>query len=1110
MNTLEELKERASAGDLQALQELRDRGFFAQTKAKDGYPVSNAQRRLWIAGQLVEGFGAYNIPIALTLEGELNPAALRGALQAVVCRHESLRTTFATVDGTLRQFIHEDVNLQWEDLDLTDTADGEQRARLIAADHASRPFDLVRGPLLRAALVRLAPHRHLFLFNLHHIIGDLVSLRILIRELSVCYEACAHGRPPPLAPLPIQYKDFAAWQNRLLAGDEAARHRAYWLEQLAGTLEPLSLPTDFPRPPFKTYRGHVCRTMLDAGLTERVRQLGLKYEMTLFMVLAAALKVLLYRYTGQEDVIIGFPLAGRDHPDLTGQIGCFVNTVALRDRLAADYSFGSLLGRVRQTMLDAYEHQAYPFDRLVEELDLPRDMSRSPVFVVSLSLANAGQEELQFGGVRISSDDDGFASSKVDLSFDFFETGDGLELAIAYCTDLFSAERVQRMAEHFVRLTTHAVESPERLISRLPLMAPDEEQRVLFGFNQTARGFASDETIVDMFERQARRTPDAVVAKFGDRQLSFGELNRWANRLAGLLHQYGVGRETMVGLFMEPSLEMVCAFLGILKAGGVYVPLDPANPLHRLAAMLDDARLPLILTQESLGERLPATPGCLPLLWDEVEEAMAGQADGNRIREAGLDHVAYVIFTSGSTGRPKGTVLLHRGLANVASEQARLFAPGLGDRVLQFATLGFDASVFEMVMALCNGAALCLATREQLLPGPALLATLQREEISIATFPPSALAAQPEAELPKLRIVAVAGEACPADVVRRWARGRAFFNLYGPTEATIWTSTARCEPDGRMPTIGSPIGNTRIYVLDRHLQPVPLGVPGELCIAGAGLARHYLNRPDMTEARFVADPFDPTPGARIYLTGDLGRYLPDGAIEFLGRIDHQVKLRGFRIEPGEIESALAQHPGIREAVVLAREVEPGHQRLVAYATSRVAGTPLDANELRQFLKERVPEYMVPAQIVLLDEMPLTTSKKIDRKALPSLDGGWSGMKTGFVAPRDDLQQALASLFAEVLRVERVGIEDNFFELGGDSLLATRIVSRLYDAFRVDITIPQLFRAGNVRAMAEVVRCALPAGQAEKIAAVLLRLQTMTTEKKRELLDRRRARVPIQD
>jgi amino acid adenylation domain-containing protein len=1104
MSAFEDLKQRARAGDLQALQELRERGFFKDEKVADGYPVSHAQRRLWVVDQMVGSeVGAYNIPITLALTGNLDRVALRRALQTVIERHESLRTSFVASDGRLRQIIHETIELPWSEVDLRGRPDAEREARRIAAEHAHRRFDLARGPLLRAGLVDLARDRHLLLFNIHHIVSDVVSLGVLVRELSICYAACAAQRPPALEPLAIQYKDFAAWQNRRLAGAAADRHRQYWLQKLSSPLPTLDLPADFVRPPLKTYACDVCRVAFDADLTGRLRQIGLGHGMTLFMVLVATVKLLLYRYTGQADIIVGIPLAGRDHPDLDGQIGCFVNTVALRDRFEDRDSFASALDRVRQTMLDAYEHQVYPFDQLVEELDLPRDMSRSPVFDVTVSLTNAEPTALRFGDMTVSPYADGFAAAKVDLSFDFSEAEGGeLQLAIAYCTDLFRAERIERMAEHYRHLVGHALAHPEPSIARLPLMTPAEESRILFVFSGTERTLPPDETVVDLIERQARLAPAGIALRCGEYRLSYGEVNRRANQLARLMRSCGVGPEDRVGVFLDPSLEFVVGVLAILKAGCVYLPLDPANPPQRLAGMLEDARPPVILTDTALADRLPAMPECQPLIWDEgLAAAVADQPNDDPRRAAGQEHAAYVIFTSGSTGRPKAAVLLHRGLVNVAREQALMFGPGPGDRVLQFAALGFDASLFELVMALASGATLCLARRDQLLPGSALLATLEREEISIVTLPPSALAALPDAALPKLRIVAAAGEACSAELVRRWAPGRAFFNLYGPTEATIWASAVRCHPDGGPPTLGRPIGDTRFYVLDRHLQPVPVGVPGELCIAGAGLARHYLNHSDLTAERFVADPFGDMPGARIYRTGDRVRWLADGSVDYVGRIDQQIKLRGYRIEPGEIEAVLAEHPGLRDVVVLAHGGE-ATQRLVAYVTLRAPGGTPTADDLRRFLRDQLPDYMVPARIVLIDQMPLTPSKKIDRKALPDPDTARPDLETAFAAPRDALDAVLAKWFGDALRVERVGIADNFFDLGGDSLTATRIVSQVHDAFRVELTIPELFGAATVAALAELVRGALPAGEADKIAAVLRRVQSMSAAEKRELLSRR--------
>jgi amino acid adenylation domain-containing protein len=1103
MNSFEELKTRAKAGDLHALQQLRDQGFFQASTAADGYPVSHAQRRLWIVDQMVDGLGAYNIPVGLRLDGVLNAAVLRHALQLLVRRHESLRTTFVATGGDVRQVVHDSLELPWTEIDLGDDPDPELSARQIAQDEANRRFDLARGPLLRTTLIRLAPARHIFLLTIHHIVSDLTSLRLLLHELSICYQARASDSEPALASLPIQYKDFASWQNRMLAGPEAARHRSYWLDQLAGLLSPLELPADLPRPPLKTFDGKICRIAVDAVLTQQLRQLGVRRGLTLFMVLAATLKILLYRYTGQPDIIVGFPVAGRNHPDTAEQIGCFVNVLALRDRLTAEESIAAVLGKIRQTMLDAYEHQAYPFDKLVEELELPRDMSRSPVFDVLLSLAHADEARSQIGDLNVSAWENGYAAAKADMSFDFFETPDGLELAITYSTDLFAADRVRRMAEHYVRLMRAAVDDPLQDIGRIELMSPEERHRVLVEFNRTRRPFPQDKTLVDLFERHANQQPHAIAVRIAGRELSYDQLNQAANRLAARLEKSGVGLETLVSVLLEPSLDLVTGFLAILKAGGVYLPLDPANPDQRLADMLDDAGSPVILTQASLADRLPAAMRSRILLCDGAFEASADQPADSPVRLAGLDHAAYAIFTSGSSGRAKAAMLLHRGLANMISEQAQLFAPRRGDHVLQFAALGFDASVFEFALAFAHGATLCLARRDDLMPGPPLLATLEREEISMALLPPSAMAALPDANLPKLRMVAVGGEACTTEVVRRWAPGRALFNLYGPTEITVFATAARCQPDERPLTIGRPIGNTRIYLLDARLQPVPLGVAGELCIAGQGLARHYLNRPDLTAASFIRDPFDAAPDARLYRTGDLARYLTDGSIEFLGRIDAQVKLRGYRIELGEIEASLERHPAVREAIVLAREGVTG-RRLVAYATTDTT-QPVDVGELRRFLRDKLPEYMVPAHFVLLEEMPQTPNNKIDRKALAALDIARLSPAVPMVAPRDEIEHVLAGLFCELLKAEQVGADSNFFELGGDSLLATRIVSRLREIFRAEITVPQLFRAGTLGALAEMVRSAHPAGHAEKIAGALRRLQQMSPAQRQELLDRSGAR-----
>jgi amino acid adenylation domain-containing protein len=821
------------------------------------------------------------------------------------------------------------------------------------------------------------------------------------------------------------------------------------------------------------------------------------------MVLVATVKLLLHRYTGQQDIVIGFPTSGRDSPDLAGQVGCFVNMVALRSQIDAEDSVEALLAHVRHGILEAFEHQAYPFDRLVEELGLTRDLSRSPVFDVSVSLVNAERAQFRFGHVAVAVLDSGYVGAKLDLAFDFHEAADGLQLAIGYSTDLFGAERIGRMAAHYRQLVGYAVRHPDQPIGRLPLMDAAERHLVLDTFNATDRPPPDGANFVALFEAHAERAPDAPAVSEGDRLLGYGTLNRRANRLAHLLAANGIGADCMVGVHLESSVETVIGFLAILKAGGVYLPLDPSNPPERLAAMLDDARPVAILTRAELADRLSIPLECRLLFWDDALRADLTQySEADPSRAAGPTDAAYAIYTSGSTGQPKAAVLLHRGLANVVREQVRQFDPRPGDRVVQFSALGFDASIFEMVLALGSGATLCLAEREQLLGG-ALVRTLQRTAITMAVLPPSTLAALPDAALPILRVLMAAGEACSAEVVRRWAPGRAFHNLYGPTEATIWASGMRCAADGGPPTIGRPIGNARLYILDRLLQPVPVGIPGELCIAGIGLARHYLNRPELTAERFVAAPFDGVPEGRLYRTGDMARWRADGAVEFLGRADAQVKLRGYRIEPGEIEAVLARHPAIRDAAVVAREAAMG-QQLVAYVTQRPSDAPAGEAELRQYLRERLPDYMVPARVVRLDAMPLTPNKKVDRRALPD-PGGMQGERASrYVPPRDDLEHALAALFADALRIASVGATDSLFDIGADSLNATRIVAQVHDAFRIDVSIPQLFQAATVRAFGDFLRAALPEGQADRIAAVLLRLRAMSPEEKATLLARRRA------
>jgi amino acid adenylation domain-containing protein len=1102
---LEELRNRAKTGDPVALQELRDRGFFRKKRAaRDGYPVSHAQRRLWIVNQMLDrsSSAAYNVPAAFKLEGKLDRPAFRGAWEAIVKRHESLRTTFASLGGEIRQLIHDDVDFRIEETDLSRETNAEERAHGLAREHAFAPFDLEKGPLLRAGLIRLATDQHLFLFNIHHIVCDAWSQGIMVRELSTLYQAFVKGEGDPLPPLAIHYKDYTAWQNSRLTDAETERHRFYWHKKLAGQLPVLNFPADYPRPPLKTYNAQVFNTTLDLSLVEGLKQLSLKHATSLFMTLVAALKTLLYRYTGQDDIIVGCPIAGREHPDLQDQIGFYVNTLVLRDHVGKEDTFTDVLNKVRQTATEAYEHKPYPFDRLVNELSLERDVSRSPLFDVSVNLTNIDPEEFRLGEVRVSPYDSEFSAAKVDLSFDFSEAQDKLQCSIIYSSDLFREEKIRNLAGHFTELVRCVLAGSEQPISRLNILTGAERKRLLDEVNGTAAEYPGEKTLVDLFEQQAQETPALEAVTFEGKRITYTELNRRANQLAHYLARRGVGPEVMVGLYVERSIEMLVALWGILKAGGAYVPLDPSYPLERLANLLEDTQVPMIVTQELLEEKLPAHWSyllCLETEWEEI----ARESEENPVNGAAPGNPAYVIYTSGSTGKPKGVVVPHHGMSNLSQAQKRLFDVRPGNRVLQFASLNFDASIFEITMALTAGATLCLGNRNDLLPGPPLMRFLTDQGITIATLPPTALAALPQAELPALQTLIVAGEACPAELMDRWASSRRFFNLYGPTESTIWATQVLYQGNDRPPSIGKPIANTQIYLLDADLQLVPFGVPGEIFIGGAGLARGYLNRPDLSAERFVPDSMSRMPGGRLYRTGDIAQFLPDGSLEFLGRSDAQVKVRGFRIELGEIEAVLSQHPGLSDVAVLAREDHPGEKRLVAYVVPAGDQSP-GVEELRAYLLEKLPDFMIPAAFVTLEALPLTPNAKLDRKALPAPDSARPQLEKQFIAPRTDIEKVLAGIYAELLGVEQVGVADNFFELGGHSLLATQVISRVREFFNVEVPLPWFFKGGTVAELALVVQSFEGnKEQVEKISRALEKLKGMSEEEKRTMLAKKR-------
>jgi amino acid adenylation domain-containing protein len=1046
--------------------------------ARDGeLPLSFGQERLWFLEQLAPGGTLYVIPQAVRLSGPLDAGALERALQEIVRRHEVLRTTFAAVEGKPRQIIHPSLDLVVPVLDLEPLAPEEREAavRREARLEAATPFDLAAGPLLRPRLLRLSADEHVLLLTMHHVVSDAWSQGVLNGELVALYDAFLAGRPSPLGDLAIQYADYAAWQRSFLSGEVLERELAHWREALAGAPRALELPTDRPRPPVQSPRGGRKAIVLPSELRLGLKALSRREGATLFMTLLAAFEIVLHRYTGQDDLVVGTPIAGRARAETEGLVGFFVNALALRTRVSGDLSFQALLARVKDTCLQAYAHQEMPFERLVHELAPERDLSRQPLFQVTFTLNNAPREALALPGLSLRGVGSDVGTAKYDLSLAMMEGESELFASFSYAVDLFDAATVDRMLGHLRNVLEAVVADPAAAIGDLPMLSAEERRTLTVAWNDTAAPFPADRCAHELFEEQAARAPDALAIVFEDRRLTYREVDERANQLARHLTRYGVGPEVLVGVSLPRSPEVVVAILGVMKAGGAYVPLDPAYPADRLEFMMADARVAVLLTEEALLEGLPPPPApviCVDTGWIDVEQE---SADGLG-RVAGPGSAAYVIYTSGSTGRPKGVVVEHRGLGNLAAAQARTFGVDPSSRVLQFASSNFDASVSEILVTLLAGATLVLAPQEALLPGPELLRTLTDHAVTVATIPPSALAVLPHEALPLLRTVVVAGEACSEDLVARWAPGRSFINAYGPTEASVCATMGACAPSGGKPSIGKPMSNVRVYVLDARRNPVPVGVPGELYIGGIGLARGYLNRPELTSERFVAGALPEEPGGRLYRTGDLCRFRPDGDIDFIGRIDHQVKVRGFRIELGEIEAALAEQPGVRDAAVLAREDVPGDTRLVAYVVLE-AGAGVSVVELKQRLRDRLPDYMVPATIVELAAMPLSPNGKVDRKALPAPDAGaGAGEEREQGEARGPIVDALATIFADVLRRDAVGVRDGFFELGGHSLLATQVIARVREAFGVEVPLRALFEAPSPAALAVLVQSLLREGQ----------------------------------
>ncbi|HLF25329.1 MAG TPA: amino acid adenylation domain-containing protein [Anaerolineae bacterium] len=1046
-------------------------------------PLSYGQQSMWFMYQLAPDSPAYNVSFTARICSAVDIPALTRAFQTLLDRHACLRTTFTMQEGIPVQVIPGYRELVLEQVDASALTEPELRQEITRA--YERPFDLEHGPIFRVYLFTRSATDHVLLIVAHHIAFDGWSAWILLDEFRTAYIAEQAGARASLPPLSRQYIDFVKWQTEMLVGSEGKQHEAYWLQQLAGEAAPLDLATDRPRPPMQTFYGASHEFMLSAALAAQVKTLAKARQTTPYTLLLAAFQVLLHRYTGQADVWVGSPTIGRSHAEFAGIIGDFINTNVMRAKLSGNPTFTAFLNQMRQTVLDALEHQDYPFTLLVEKLMTRPDPSRSPLFQVAFDLQRLhrfdelavlfvpgkSEDHVEVGGLVFKAYPLPQQEGMFDLTLQIVELGNTFGGAFKYNLDLFDAATIARMAGHFQMLLTSIVADPDRRVSDLPLLTEAERHQLLVEWNDTRTDYADYLCVHHLLEAQVARTPNAIAATCESERLTYRQLNERANQLAHYLKQLGVGPETLVGISVERSLDMLVGLLGILKAGGAYVPLDPAFPKERIAFMLHDAQCPVLITQQHLVAELPehaARVVCLDADWPTIAQASTSPVES----EVTAENLAYVLYTSGSTGKPKGVQILHRALANfLLSMQTE---PGLSpeDILLSVTTLSFDIAGLELYLPLITGARVVIASRDVAVDGPRLLALLNQSGATLMQATPATwrmLVDSGWSDSPGLKMLC-GGEALPVDLARQMLeRGGALWNMYGPTETTIWSSVCLIEADAEWIPLGHPIANTQFYILDAQRQPAPIGVPGELYIGGDGVARGYLNRPELTAERFVSNPFRKDegggmraereklpsafiphtalqphsgckcPSALLYKTGDLVRYRRDGNIEFIGRVDFQVKIRGFRIELGEIEAALSRHPGVRQAVVIVREDTPGDKRLAAYITTHQAPAP-DTAEIRRYLRDSLPDYMIPSACVALETLPLTPNGKIDRKALPAPELGIRD--EGYAAPTTEMEKLVAGVWQDVLQLDQVGLYDNFFDLGGHSLASVQVVSRL--------------------------------------------------------------------
>jgi amino acid adenylation domain-containing protein len=1079
-------------------------------------PLSFGQQRLWFLDQLQPGLTVFNEYSVFRITGNLKTDALRQSLNEITRRHEACRTTFAFEAEHPIQVVNNprDFDLAVHDLSHLPPAERSSEIDRHIGEEGRHVFDLKRDPMWRATLLQCGPQEHVFIVTRHHIASDGWSLGIFWNELAALYQSHVDDQPASLSELPIQYADYAVWQRQWLDSAAARSHRDEWQRQLDGAPPLLELPTDYPRPAVESHQGAKHNLAFSKSLTDRLRRWASGRNSTLYMALLTGFKMLLYRYSGQTDLVVGSPVAGRAQPETMALIGCFINNLALRTRLTDEMTANELLACVRETTLNALAWQDVPFEAVVELVQPERALSQSPLFQVILNLDNTPEKTYRLSGLEVERIPADNGTAKLDIVISLMEFPDGLRGSCEYNTDLFDTGTIERMMRHFERLLEGIVANPDQPLGTLALLDEAERHQVLVEWNDSAAHYPKDLCIPQLFEAQVERAPDAVAVSFEGGQLSYRELNARANQLAHHLRKLGVGPETLVGTCLERSVENVIAVLGILKAGGAYVPLDPTYPKDRLAFMLEDTQMPVLLTQQSITAALPETRATVVCL-DTQSAEIAAESRDNPTTNVTPDNLAYVIYTSGSTGQPKGVEVTHSAINGLVSNTnyVRLEAT---DRVAHVSNVSFDVVTYEIWGPLLSGARMVLVAREVLLSPKDFAAQLEADGIT-TLFMTAALFNLVARDVPSafhsIKHLLVGGEA----VTPHWMREvlkhgppERLLNAYGPTESTTfasWHLVREVSEDAVNVPIGRPISNTRLYLLDRHLNPVPVGVTAELHIAGDGLARGYHNRPELTAEKFIQwngvdltpqqaasnDTEKPKdcPAQRLYRSGDLARWRADGNIEFLARVDEQVKVRGFRIEPGEIETVLRQHEDVNEVVVIVREDTPGDKRLTAYCVPQPGHTP-HASDLRVYLKDKLPDYMIPSAFVMLETLPRTVNGKLDRCGLPKPDASAESEANDSPVSRTPVEEALAEIWEEVLGLKRVGVTDNFFELGGHSLMATQVISRIRHRFHVDLRVMAVFEEPTIAEMALLIT-QVQALQADPAAVELLLAELETSE-----------------